>query len=281
MARRMTRTWWGERFLEALEQRMDYGRLSRGRAYSGPNRMLDFSIQGAKIKAKLRGNTNPYFGVYEEPEYRVSIQLKTIAKARWQSIIKDLAGNAAWLSRLILNEMPDNIQQVFVKHNANLLPGTSSQDLSTKCSCPDWANPCKHVAGTYYKVASLLDRDPFLLFELRGMEKSILHQNLAESPLGKALLSQITQPDAIPLEIVEHRFTHPGYEDRKETTFKTFWHGETDCPSPGNTQSYSPVSAALIKKQGAYPPFWDQDQSFVEVMEAVYQRISDKNKIIL
>jgi len=281
MARKITRTWWGERFLEALQQRLDSGRLSRGRTYAGPNRMLDFCIVGKEIRAKIRGNINPYFNVHKEPKYKVSIKLKTIDQANWTLIMQDISGNAAWLSRLIMNEMPDNIQQIFAKHGVSLLPGNSTGDLITACSCPDWSNPCKHVAGTYYKVASLLDRDPLLLFELRGMDKSKLHQNLADSPLGKALLTQITQSDPVPLEYVQqHRYTQPGYQNHQDITLKQFWH-MSPPPSPEMNTSNKSVSAALIRKQGNYSPFWDLDHSFVEVMEEVYEKVSVKNKSVL
>ncbi len=280
MARKITRTWWGERFLDALQQRIDPGRLSRGRAYAGPKRMLDFCIEGKEIKAKIRGNINAYFGVHKEPKYKISIKLKTISKEKWKAIIKEIAGNAAWLSRLMMNEMPDNIQQAFAKHDVDLLPGNHAGDLITDCSCPDWSNPCKHIAGTYYKVASMLDRDPFLIFELRGMDKATLHQVLADSPLGKALLAQITQPDTIPMEYAQHRYTQPCYQNYQDITLKQFWHMPAP-PLPETSASSPLVSAALIRKQGDYPPFWDLDHSFVEVMEEVYERISVKNKAIL
>ena len=41
----------------------------------------------------------------------------------------------------------------------------------TDCSCPDWANPCKHIAATHYVLGEAIERDPFLLFELRGRTK--------------------------------------------------------------------------------------------------------------
>jgi len=280
MAQKITRTWWGEQFLEALQQQMDPGRLSRGRAYAGPNRLLKFSITSNQIKATLRGNINPYFNVHKEPRYTVSIKLKTIDKTTWNAIIQDLTRNAAWISRLIMNEMPDNIERVFTQHQVNLLPGSHTNELSTDCSCPDWSNPCKHIAGAYYKVASLLDRDPFLLFELRGMGKSTLHQQLADSPLGKALLAQITQPDEISLEYATHRYTQPVYLRPQITTLKQFWHISPHLVAQSNTATTS-VSAALIKKQGDYPPFWDQNSSFTQAMEGVYQRVAIKNKSAL
>src|SRR5437868_4607494 len=63
----------------------------------------------------------------------------------------------------------------------------SESDFVTDCSCPDWANPCKHIAGVYYLLASALDRDPFLMFELRGLSRDDLHAELVRSPLGQIL----------------------------------------------------------------------------------------------
>ncbi len=73
---KMARTWWGEKFLEVLSVSMDIGRLKRGRPYAGPRRILDFEIRQATVKAKIRGNVNPYFGVYKEPRYDVTVRLK-------------------------------------------------------------------------------------------------------------------------------------------------------------------------------------------------------------
>ena len=75
---KLTRTWWGERFLHALQESMDDGRLSRGRSYSSPTRLLRFDIKDRHVTAHLKGNKNPYFGVYKTPYYDASIQLKTI-----------------------------------------------------------------------------------------------------------------------------------------------------------------------------------------------------------
>lgn len=44
------------------------------------------------------------------------------------------------------------------------------QEISFSCSCPDWALMCKHVAATLYGVGARLDEQPFLFFELRGID---------------------------------------------------------------------------------------------------------------
>lgn len=274
---RLSRTWWGQRFIEALERSMDTGRLGRGRAYAGPNRLLAFGIEGPAIGATVRGNVNPYFGVYKEPRYQVTIQLKAIPKGKWNAIIRELSANAAWISRLLMGEMPDRIETAFERQGVHLLPHAAG-DLQSDCSCPDWANPCKHVAGTYYKVASLLDRDPFLLFQLRGMDKTGLQQALADTSLGKALTAQLTEPGELALEYSEHRYTQPAREQKMDIGPKAFWQGAEPLPPIDGTPSPAAVAAVLIKKQGDYPPFWERDNSFIEVMEEIYTRVVTKNK---
>ena len=85
--------------------------------------------------------------------------------------------------------MPTSIETLFAGQNLHLLPQAKG-DLINECSCPDYAEPCKHVAGVYYKVASLLDHDPLLLFHLRGMDAKKLQKKQATSALGKALIDQ-------------------------------------------------------------------------------------------
>jgi len=163
---KFSRTWWGDRFIQALEAFTDDNRLKRGRSYASGGKVKSFEIDLNKITAKVRGSVNPYFGVYKEPTYNIEIQITPIAKTRWNEAIQKLSSKASIISRLLLNEVPENIEDTFSHLGLHLLPH-SSQDFKTKCSCPDYANPCKHIAGVYYLVASQLDNNPWLLFELR------------------------------------------------------------------------------------------------------------------
>ena len=281
---KLKRTWWGERFLQALQESMDDGRLSRGRSYSSPTRLLRFDIKNRHVTAHLKGNKNPYFGVYEVPYYDASIQLKTIPANKWKAIIKDISNNAGWISRLLMNEMPDTIERAFTAQNVHLLPASDS-DLLTNCTCPDWANPCKHVAGTYYKVASMLDRDPFLLFQLRGMDKTQLQQALAESPLGQALLDQWGDSDEQAIELISHRYTQPALQAVKfkseELDWQQFWQAEQPLPLVDISAQQTVTPAVLIKKGGDYPAFWEGNNSFIEAMEELYGKVLVKNKGVL
>jgi len=269
------RTWWGEKFLDVLEQCMDIGRLRRGRAYSGASRLLEFSIKGHKVKAKIRGNINHYFGVFEEPRYNVSVSLQQFSDRDWEKITFDMTHNAAILSQLLLNEMPSGIERIFSSRDLRLLPSKSS-DINSRCSCPDHASPCKHVAGVYYKLASMLDRDPFLAFQLRGMQFDRLRQALAESGLGDALINQMETHDH-KMEFHSNRYPSPSRNIEKHADLQSFWRG-AELPELDNAQNEPVTPAILIRKGGDYPEFWRHDKPLIEGMEPVYERIVKSNR---
>ncbi|WP_044411671.1 SWIM zinc finger family protein [Thiomicrospira microaerophila] len=280
---KITRTWWGERFLTVLEDSMDEGRLKRGRAYAGPHRLLSFDIAGSKVSATVLGNANPYFGVYEAPKYKTQVQLAPFSDKQWASLIDAISENAACLSQLMLGEMPNQIEAIFAKQSLQLLPKKPS-DLISQCSCPDYASPCKHVAGVYYKMASLLDRNPLLLFQLRGMDVEKLQAKLAQSPLGQALLDQMTD-QKVPVVYQTHRYSAPISRSTPVCSsfemgdLKDFWQGAHPLPvmdMPVQTQAAS----VLIKKAGDYPAFWSRDNSFISAMEEAYELIVKKNKAV-
>ncbi len=182
------------------------------------------------------------------------------------------------MSQLLLNEMPSAIGDVFAEQGHDLLPRTSS-DLITKCSCPDYASPCKHVAGVYYRIASLLDSDPLLLFQLRGMNFDQLQKKLAKTPLGQALIAQQGDSDT-PVEYHAHRYCTPISKLRTGTDINAFWQGSNPIPQVVSCGD-AVTPAILIKRGGDYPAFWHRDKSFVEFMETLYLRVAKQNKSVL
>jgi len=275
-----SRTWWGKRFIEALEDFTDSARLGRGRSYARNGKIKEHQINGGKITAKVRGSVNPYFGVYKEPLYKTTIEIAAIAPGDWSKVISRLGSKASLISKLLMNEVPDNIEETFAELKLHLLPN-SHADFETKCSCPDWENPCKHIAGVYYLVASELDQDPFLLFELRGISRTKLQEELARSPLGKALSSALNSEEITPVS-VDSYYTQPKkIVPTAPSSPRDFWLGEKRLPQEIEAVSNVSIPALIVKKGGDFPPFWHKDLSFLEVMEELYQRVRTKNKELL
>ena len=273
---RLSKTWWGAEFLQALEGCIDAGRLARGRSYSTPYRRQEFSIRHGKIEATIRGNINTYFGVYDTPYYRVRIEFEKVAASKRTAIFKRLGSNADWVTHLILGEVPPTVEKAFAGSAVKLLPRTG-KEIHSSCSCPDYANPCKHVAGVYYHVAALLDRDPLLLFEVRGMDRAKLLQAVSQSEFGSALVGAAGSGDPDPAAAVgEPRFprVEQSGSDSPASDLRAFWRGRPVPRAVRAQGNAPPVSALLLRREGDYPEFWYRDTSFIEAMAALYERVA-------
>jgi uncharacterized Zn finger protein len=158
-------TWWGLRWIEALSVVLssDAKRLARGRTYARAGRTHDLVVTSGKVSAKVTGS--------RPAPYDVSIELKELPRDVWDNAIAMMADKAQFSAELLGGQMPRDIDDVFKPSGKSLFPAQRS-DLVTSCSCPDWGDPCKHVAATHYVLGEALDRDPFLLFELRGRPKA-------------------------------------------------------------------------------------------------------------
>jgi uncharacterized Zn finger protein len=135
------------------------GRLNRGRTYAREGQVLSLDEVNGVVQARVQG-TRPR-------PYKVTIKLRPLSDRQWNKVIDALAPQALFAAQLLAGEMPQEIDAVFAAAGSSLFPVTEGE-LETDCSCPDWANPCKHVAATYYILAEQLDEDPFLLFRMRG-----------------------------------------------------------------------------------------------------------------
>lgn len=280
MATKFTKSWWGQKFIDALEPFSDAGRLSRGRSYASGGKVKRFEIKDGIVSAQVRGSVNPYFGVYEEPLYTTTIEFQPISAAKWAAAIALIASKASLISRLLLNEIPDNIEDSFATLGIHLLPH-SKKDFDANCSCPDWGNPCKHIAGVYYLIAAELDRDPFLLFELRGLSRDDLLQELAKSPLGQALSAEL-QLEQRPPQLSLSYYTRPATVPAGSgADLRAFWQGSKRLPQTMEPLPQTIVSAIPVKKQGDHPAFWHRDNSFIEAMETLYDLVKTKNQNVL
>lgn len=171
-------TWWGQRWVEALE-RMSFeysNRLARGRTYARAGRTHDLVVKPGRVTAKVTGS--------RPRPYEVTMQLTTLSGSAWKKAIQAMASRAQFAAELLAGQMPKEIDKAFRGGGASLFP-TKETDLVTECSCPDWANPCKHVAATHYVLGEAFDRDPFLLFELRGRTKNQVLDALRTARAGK------------------------------------------------------------------------------------------------
>lgn len=165
--------WWARRWVEFLEGYGLGSRLSRGRNYARLGQVLDITVGPGEVAARVQGS--------RVRPYRVTIHMKTLSPAQWKKVAALVARRPLLAAKLLAGEMPPEIDEVFAEAGLSLFP-SGRKDLSTDCSCPDWENPCKHIAAVYYLLGEEFDRDPFLIFRLRGIERGDLASLVAGGP---------------------------------------------------------------------------------------------------
>lgn len=272
-----SKTRWGRKFLEALQSFLDPGLLARGRPYLAGHRISRWRVEGNRVEARVRGRISPYYGTYEDPVYEAGIAFAAVPDSAWAEAIGHIGEQAGFVARLLFNEMPDAIEKPLAELGFGLLPW-SRRDFEIHCSCPDTDRPCRHVAGLLHRLAAHLDRDPFLLFELRGLSRRELAERLQATSLGSALVPSLAE-EPIAVHPAESFFTRPRPVAMPEwVSPREFWRGTRRLPAGVELPQPATVSGILIRKGGDYPPFWDKDESFVEVMDGLYELVRQKAK---
>ena len=210
--------------------------------------MISIDIDSGTVTAEVQGS--------RARPYHVSIKVKTLSQAKWKKLAEILSKRASFATKLLASEMPSDIEDAFAEAGLSLFPEKKS-DLKTACSCPDWANPCKHIAAVYYLLGEEFDRDPFLIFSLRGIEREKLVELIAGKRDASTVIEEKEEivPEPLPIDPEEFWST----SKKKEISF-----GDVRIP---------PVAAALPKRLGKFP-FWRGETNLTEALEKIYRAAS-------
>lgn len=151
--------WWVQQWVDLLNSYRFKKRLERARNYAREGHVLRIEFVGPKVLADVQGT--------EPDPYKVSLSLTPFSDEEWGYVIETMSKRAIFAAKLLAGEMPANIEEVFTQNGLSLFPFTLSE-IHSRCSCPDKANPCKHIGAIYYLLADRFSEDPFVLFQLRG-----------------------------------------------------------------------------------------------------------------
>jgi uncharacterized Zn finger protein len=229
-------TWWSKRWIQVLESLGMGARLDRGRSYARRGQVVTVDIQKGAVAAKVQG-TRP-------KPYSITIRLAPLSDMDWNKITDVMASQAIFAAKLLSGEVPQNIEEAFSGAKVSLFP-KSGKDLDTDCSCPDYANPCKHIAAVYYILAEMFDGDPFLIFKLRGRDKDEVVQALRQKR-GQALENE--GPKAVEVMEFPESFIVP-----LEDCLANFWQAGEALNSFVTNPVPPEIESAILKRLGKPP----------------------------
>jgi SNF2 family DNA or RNA helicase len=169
---------WGKWFVEILDSYKMGARLDRGRSYANTGKVLSLELEAGKAIAKVKGNYRPF--------YKVSINFPPLKDA--EKVYKMIESDAFLLARIAAGELPETFLEKLKEKDINLIP-RRWQEMKRSCTCPDYGDPCKHMAALYYIIAKEIDSDPHVLFKLRGMDMT--------ERFGKAAVHSIMPPFSV------------------------------------------------------------------------------------
>lgn len=245
------KSWWAQRWIAALERLMDSGRLSRGRSYARKGQVLSIDETKDGIAARVQGS--------QRTPYKISIKIAHLTDSEWDKVIDALAEQAIFSAQLLAGEMPQEIEQAFEKAKVSLFPSKRG-DLTTDCSCPDYSNPCKHIAAAHYILGERFDEDPFLIFRLRGRTQEQIMQELRKRRAGDEIVEEEAEEAEVVIPLEEQ--------------LETFW--DVRAPLEGFTVSIRPpaIEMPLLKRLGE--PNFVPEPGLQSMLSATYQAISRK-----
>jgi uncharacterized Zn finger protein len=178
--------WWVEQWMELIHGYRFKKRLERAWEYARSGNVTSIRFEGRRVHARVQGSG-------EEP-YKVKLWLDVLNDEDWGYVLDALTQKARWSAQLLAGVMPQDIERAFAASGKRLFP-FKLQEVRSECSCPDKANPCKHVSAVFYLMGDRFSEDPFVLFQLRGRTRSQLLTDLAKRR-RRALAKQARQARA-------------------------------------------------------------------------------------
>ncbi|MDR1078592.1 MAG: SWIM zinc finger family protein [Propionibacteriaceae bacterium] len=163
-------TWWSRRFIDVLESYGIGARLQRGKTYARKGQVLSLEVLPGLVLAAVQGS--------RARPYQQTIRIKKYSLEQWKEIAQAMADDAWYAAKLLGGEMPDDIEKLFDRLGLPLF-AARHLELDMECTCPDWSNPCKHLAAVVYLLAEAFDADPFLILAWRGCPKELLLELIA------------------------------------------------------------------------------------------------------
>ncbi|MBS0390863.1 MAG: hypothetical protein JSR23_06830 [Proteobacteria bacterium] len=243
--RSIANTFWGKAWCENLEAYSDFeNRLPRGRSYLRNGSVIDLQIAPGKVIAKVMGSSL----------YQIEIGIKPLPPAQWQTLVAHCTGSIATLVELLQGKLSQAVMTRLCDRKQGMFPTPGEIDLG--CSCPDWAQMCKHVAAVLYGVGARLDEKPELLFVLRQVDAHDLLTAQAgvlstpkKMPAKARVLEDAALADVFGIDlVVAVEAVEPAKREKRAAAKKTAVSAVKKAPTKKAAAKKAPAKKAAAKK---------------------------------
>ncbi len=241
--------WWVLQWMELINGYRFKKRLERAWEYVRSGNVLSIRFEGRRVHARVQGS--------ERDPYKVKLWLDVLSDEDWGYVLEALSQKARWSAQLLAGIMPEDIERAFAASGRRLFP-FKLQEVRSECSCPDKANPCKHVSAVFYLMGDRFSEDPFVLFQLRGRTRS---QLLAE------LAARRREGVELPAEQAPHPL-HPALADPVR-----WW--RYDAPLDGDLVVITPALEGESGLDGAGPLPLAEDPRFPQANRLFLERLRE------
>jgi len=241
------RVWWSRRWTEVLEKFRLGARLGRGRNYAVSGQVSELEVTSGHVRASVQGSS-------QQP-YQSEIIFRTVDAAAKERLMDAMQRRPMLIARLLVADLPPEVETLFKDAGCPLFPQREN-DLTSHCACPDYVNPCKHLAAVYYLLGEAITKHPLLLLRLRGISRAELLGGAAET--GAA-----TEP--APAEAAaEVPLSRESFYGAPQAAFEDY-----------GTAVKSITQAPLIYRLGPLP-FWRGQERFTDTLEHLYARAATR-----
>ena len=241
--------WWVLQWMELINGYLFKKRLGRAWEYVRSGNVLSIRFEGRRVHARVQGS--------DPDPYKVKLWLDVLSDEDWGYVLEALSQKTRWSAQLLAGIMPEDIERAFAASGRRLFP-FKLQEVRSECSCPDKANPCKHVSAVFYLMGDRFSEDPFVLFQLRGRTRS---QLLAE------LAARRREGVELPAQQAPHPL-HPALADPAR-----WW--RYDAPLDGDLVVITPALEGESGLDGAGPLPLAEDPRFPQANRLFLERLRE------
>jgi len=189
---------------------------------------------------------------------------RSIDLPEWESVTRVMVSKAVFTAKLLCGEMPNDIELAFSEAGTSLFP-RKERDLKTSCSCPDYANPCKHIAAVYFILAERFDSDPFMIFHLRGRTREDLLKALREARASNGDEGATVSGAQAKTEEINSRLPKLVNTD---SFIREFWNGRGTIPRVSISLQSPMVDKPLLRRLDP-SPFSIKGLDFREILSKI------------